>query len=31
MKAALRGAITVMMNKPDADPNAGKGDNIIIR
>jgi len=31
MKAALRGAITVMMNKPDADPKAGKGDNIIIR
>lgn len=31
MKAALRGAITVLMNKPDADPKAGKGDNIIIR
>lgn len=24
MGAALRGAITVLMNKPDADPNAGK-------
>ena len=31
MKAALRGAITVLMNKPDADPDMGKGDNIIIR
>lgn len=31
MKAALRGAITVLMNKPDADPKAGKGKNIIIR
>jgi len=31
MKAALRGAITVLMNKPDADPKAGKGDNLIIR
>lgn len=31
MSAALRGAITVLMNKPDADPNAGKGKNILLR
>lgn len=31
MSAALRGAITVLMNKPDADPKAGKGDNILPR
>lgn len=31
MGAAMRGAITVLMNKPDADPKAGKGDNILIR
>ena len=31
MSAALRGAITVLMNKPDADPEAGKGDNILPR
>lgn len=31
MSAALRGAITVLMNKPDANPKAGKGDNILIR
>jgi nitrite reductase (NO-forming) len=31
MSAALRGAITVLMNKPDADPKAGKGDNILLR
>ncbi|MDH5546954.1 MAG: multicopper oxidase domain-containing protein [Gammaproteobacteria bacterium] len=31
MKAALRGAITVLMNKPDAEASAGKGDNILIR
>ncbi len=31
MSAALRGAITVLMNTPDADPNAGKGDNILLR
>ncbi|MGA7748845.1 MAG: multicopper oxidase domain-containing protein [Gallionella sp.] len=31
MGAALRGAITVLMDKPDADPKAGKGDNILIR
>lgn len=31
MQAALRGAITVLMNKPDADPQAGKGDNLILR
>lgn len=30
MKAALRGAITVLMNKPDADPTAGKGTNLIV-
>ena len=31
MSAAMRGAITVLMNKPDADPKAGKGNNILIR
>ncbi len=31
MSAAMRGAITVLMNKPDADPNAGRGDNILPR
>lgn len=31
MGAAMRGAITVLMNKPDADPNAGKGESILIR
>lgn len=31
MSAAMRGAITVLMNTPDADPKAGKGDNILIR
>ena len=31
MSAAMRGAITVLMNKPDANPKAGKGDNILIR
>lgn len=31
MSAALRGAITVLMNMPDADPKLGKGDNILIR
>ncbi len=31
MGAALRGAITVLMNMPDADPTLGKGDNILIR
>lgn len=31
MEAAMRGAITVLMNKPDADDKAGRGDNIIIR
>ena len=29
MGAAMRGAITVLMNKPDADPKMGKGDNIL--
>jgi len=31
MGAALRGAITVLMNKPDADPKKGHGDQILIR
>lgn len=31
MGAAMRGAITVLMNKPDADPLKGRGDQIIIR
>lgn len=31
MKAALRGAITVLMNTPNADPEMGKGDNILPR
>jgi len=31
MKAALRGAITVLTNSPEADPSLGKGDNILIR
>ncbi len=31
MSAALRGAITVLMNKPDADPKAGTDGNLIIR
>ncbi len=31
MSAALRGAITVLMNKPDADPKAGKDGNLIVR
>ena len=31
MGAALRGAITVLMNKPDADPAMGHGDNIIVK
>ena len=31
MRAAMGGAITVLMNKPDADPKAGKGKNILIR
>lgn len=31
MGAALRGAITVLMNMPDADPKLGKGKNILIR
>lgn len=29
MSAALRGAITVLMNRPDADPTLGKGDKIL--
>jgi nitrite reductase (NO-forming) len=31
MGAALRGAITVLMSKPDADPKAGKGEMILIK
>jgi nitrite reductase (NO-forming) len=31
MSAALRGAITVLMNNKDADPKMGKGDNILLR
>ena len=31
MGAALRGAITVLMNKPDADPKAGKVGNEIVK
>ena len=31
MSAALRGAITVIINSPDADPKAGKGKNILPR
>jgi len=31
MGAALRGAITVLMNKPDADPRKGKGDEILLK
>lgn len=31
MGAALRGAITVLMNKPDADPKAGRGEMILIK
>jgi nitrite reductase (NO-forming) len=31
MGAALRGAITVLMNTPDADPNAGRGANILLK
>jgi nitrite reductase (NO-forming) len=31
MGAAMRGAITVLMNTPDADAKLGKGDNILLR
>lgn len=31
MGAALRGAITVLMNKPDADPKKGRGEQILIK
>lgn len=31
MKAALRGAITVLINSSEADPSMGTGDNILIR
>ena len=31
MSAALRGAITVLLNTPDADPKMGKGTNILPR
>jgi len=31
MSAAMRGAITVLMNRPDADPKLGTGTNLVIR
>lgn len=31
MGAALRGAITVLMNKPDADPKLGRGEMTLLR
>ncbi|AIA30635.1 multicopper oxidase domain-containing protein [Leptospirillum ferriphilum] len=31
MPAALRGAITVLMNTPDADPSLGRGKNILLK
>lgn len=31
MKAAMRGAITILVNSPDADPGMGKGENILPR
>ena len=31
MSAAMRGAITVLMNKPDADPTLGRGEKILLR
>jgi len=31
MNAALRGAITVLVSSDDADPAAGKGDNLIVK
>ncbi len=31
MSAAMRGAITVLMNTPDADPELGRGDKILLR
>ena len=31
MGAAMRGAITVLMNKPDADPGKGRGNRITLR
>ncbi len=31
MGAALRGAITVLMNKPDADPKKGRGDQLLLQ
>ncbi len=31
MSAAMRGAITVLMNTPDADPSLGRGDKILLR
>lgn len=31
MSAALRGAITILMNKPDADPKLGRGDKLLLR
>ena len=31
MKSALNGAITILMNKPDADPKKGRDGNLILR
>jgi len=31
MSAALRGAITILMNRPDADPKLGRGKYILLR
>ena len=31
MGAAMRGAVTVLMNKPDADPQTREGDDIPLR
>ena len=31
LNAALRGAITVLMNTPDADPKAGRGTNLVLK
>ncbi len=31
MSAAMRGAITVLMNRRDADPSLGRGDKILLR
>ena len=31
MKSALNGAITILMNKPDADPKKGRDGNLVLR